>query len=135
MTLLKSIIDPGTLAFEGHSPGLFYSSSSRETTLGTKDDPLSSSIFFQGKSMSKEWVIDMVHGQNGRVFYRVYKRNIWMAYLDRNNQTVELSTEKAAEILHWVENTELNREFLNQTSWLATTNSMGDDFTPDVMPW
>jgi hypothetical protein len=109
------IIDPGTLAFEGHSPGLFYSSSSRGTTLGTKNDPLSSSIYFQGKSMSKERVTDMVHGQNGRVFYRVYKRDIWTAYLDRNNRTVELSTKEAEEILNWVESTRLNSTFLDKT--------------------
>jgi hypothetical protein len=109
------IIDPGSLWFEGHSPGLFYSACSRGTTLGEENDKLSSSIYFQGKSMSPERVRDMIHGKNGRVFYRVHKRDIWTAYLDRNNRTVVIPEKEQENLLKWTKDTRLNSDYLDAT--------------------
>ena len=50
--LQKIIVDPGTRAFEGISPGLFYTLLSRVTTLGTLGEKFSSAIYFIWKNMT-----------------------------------------------------------------------------------
>ena len=53
--MIRSIVvDPGTRGFEGNNPGLFYTLTSRGTTLGDPFDNLSSALFFSGKNMNPE---------------------------------------------------------------------------------
>lgn len=107
------VIYPGSLSFEGKNPGLFYSACSRGTTIGTAEDPLSSSIYFQGQSMSKERVTDMTRTKKGEVFKRIIKRKQWTDLLDSHNRRVIFSEKEKTEIIEWMKTTKHNPSSLD----------------------
>ena len=98
---------PGNKSFEGHTPGLFYSGCSLGTTIGEEGNPLSSSIYFTGQNMSKERVMDMVHDKTGKLFYKVYKRDLWTRYLDINHRDSCFSDKETKHLIAWLSSTRL----------------------------
>jgi hypothetical protein len=103
------IYEPGNKSFEGHTPGLFYSGCSRGTTIGEEGNPLSSSIYFTGQNMSKERVMDMVHDKTGKLFYKVYKRDLWTRYLDINHRDICFSDKETKHLIAWLSSTRFNK--------------------------
>lgn len=108
------IVDPGTLSFEGKCPGLFYSGVSRPTTNGIFEDVFSSALYFEGKNMSNNRMKDMVHGKDGRVFSRITKRDIWTAYLNRNDRIIEMTTTEKQSLKKWANTTRLESDILDR---------------------
>jgi hypothetical protein len=107
------IIYPGCLTFEGKNPGLFYSAFSRGTTIGNEHDPLSSAIYFDGKSMSKERVKDMIHRTDNTKYLRVLKRDNWIQYLQNHDNNISFSDEQQNELGNWINTTQFNEHILD----------------------
>lgn len=87
----RIICDPGTRAFEGNNPGLFYTILSRATTVGDYDTTLppsqhfkDSAIYFLGDNMNQTRIHNITM-QKGNIPYKmVQKRTPWVNYLHSN---------------------------------------------------
>ena len=87
----RIICDPGTRAFEGINPGLFYTILSRATTLGDYNSSLSpqqrfknSAIYFIGDNMNQHRITDITMQKNNVEYKMVQRRKRWVNYLTDN---------------------------------------------------
>ena len=94
----KIIADPGAKSFEGTNPGLFYSTTSRATTIGTKENKFSSSLYFTGNNMNRERISNMTTNKQGQTYKKVQRRKEWVQYLNSNNHQSNLSPSQKEEI-------------------------------------
>ena len=70
------VVDPGTRAFEGSSPGLLYSIISRSTTLGYLHDIFTSPLFFTGFNMTTQRLQHITLRKDGRTYGKVLLRTM-----------------------------------------------------------
>ena len=97
------VVDPGTRAFEGSSPGLLYSVISRITTLGYPHDIFTSPLFFTGFNMTRERLQHITLRKDGRTYAKVLLRKKWVAFLkQRSKSTTPLSTQQKHQISSWI---------------------------------
>jgi hypothetical protein len=107
------VVDPGSRAFEGNNPGLFYTLASRGTTLGSPLDNLSSALFFTGKNMNPERIRNLTKGCTGQTYTKILKREQWVRYLEKHTHQ-HTTTKEVQEILFtWVDNTRITTDELS----------------------
>ena len=84
---IKSIVvDPGTRSFEANSPGLFFSVSSRVTTLGDPRDFTTSALFFIGSNMTPNRIKNITRKQDGTPYKKVILCNKWVEHLKQQEK-------------------------------------------------
>ena len=99
---IKAVIcDPGTRAFEGNNPGLFYTLLSRVTTLGTEEDKFSSAIYFTGENMNKSRIRNITTKENGEPYMKVVRRQKWVNFLNSNIHEGIADQSKQQGIFRW----------------------------------
>ena len=94
------ICDPGTEAFEGNNPGLFYVIIGRGTTMGTAK-LTDSAVFFCGPNMTKKRIRTPRIASNGDTYYKVGMRDRWTALLDRNTHGCDATSEMRDDLISW----------------------------------
>ncbi len=80
------ICDPDEKKYEGTSLGLFYTATSRATTLGD-DDGLNSAIYFSGKQFKEERIRGLTKLKNSdQDFIMAKKRKKWIEFIKRRER-------------------------------------------------
>ena len=110
----KIIADPGTKAFEGTNPGLFYSIASRGTTLGEEQDLMSSSVYFTGKNMNNDRITNLAINAKGRTYKKVERRQEWVDYLNKHNHDSNMSDKEKEDIFQWASTAKYSLQQLQQ---------------------
>jgi hypothetical protein len=110
--IMSIIVDPGTKAFEGNNPGLFYTLLSRVTMLGTESDLMSSAIFFSGKNMVPERVKNITTDKQGKKYKKVVRRERWVDYLSMYTHRHTTSLEEQDQLFDWVVRTRITGQAL-----------------------
>ena len=99
----RIIVEPGNRQFEGNNVGLFYTTASRPTTIGTKDDKMSSAIYFDGPDFSKARITNLTKQKNGKSYIKARLRKKWVDYLKSNNRKRKLYTEEEkTDLFEWI---------------------------------
>ena len=81
--------------FEGTSLGLFYTATSRATTLGD-DDGLNSAIYFSGSQFREERIRGLTKLKNSdQDFIMAKKRKKWVDFLKRRERMSQLHVKKS----------------------------------------
>ena len=81
--------------FEGTSLGLFYTATSRATTLGD-DDGLNSAIYFSGSQFREERIRGLTKLKNSdQDFIMAKKRKKWVNFLKRRERMSQLHVRKS----------------------------------------
>ena len=80
----KIIVDPGTRSFEGNNVGLFYQLLSRATTIGNREDKLSSAIYFDGERFSRSRFEKLTMKNAKEMYKKAALRKDWVEYLRKN---------------------------------------------------
>ena len=83
-TIQQIIIDPGTRTFEGINCGIFYQCSSRGTTMGDREDKLSSAIYFDGPNFGPHRFQDLTMSKSKKMYKKAMLRKKWVSYLRQN---------------------------------------------------
>ena len=107
----KIVIDPGSLSFEGQHCGLFYMLFGRGTTLGTENDKMSSSMYFQGSNMSKNRITKLWLKADGKTpFLKAQLRRDWINYLKAHRRdNCGLTQIERKRLFEWAQITRLSR--------------------------
>jgi hypothetical protein len=109
----KIIVDPGSRQFEGINCGLFYTLMGRPTTLGVREDKLSSAIYFDGDHFSRDRITNLTTGANGKPYRKALLRRAWVKYLKSNEvDSSRWTKEKQKEIFEWANETDISADML-----------------------
>ena len=102
----RIIVDPGTREFEGKNVGLFYQLLSRATTIGNREDKMSSAIYFQGQNYTRARFQNLTIGAKNQPYKKAELRRKWVQYLHdhriRNNRWTE---EEMQQVFCWANET------------------------------
>jgi hypothetical protein len=83
-TIQQIIIDPGTRSFEGINCGIFYQCSSRGTTMGQREDKLSSAIYFDGSNFGPHRFHNLTIAKSKKMYKKAMLRKKWVSHLRQN---------------------------------------------------
>ena len=102
----RIIVEPGNRQFEGNNVGLFYTTASRPTTIGTPDNKLSSAIYFDGPDFSRKRITNLTRDNSGKLYRKAQLRQAWVKYMKNNSQNRRQYTKAEMEHLFaWVAKT------------------------------
>ena len=102
-SIQRIIVQPGTRKFEGNNVGLFYTTASRPTTIGTSDDKMSSAIYFDGPDFSRARITNLTKDRSGKMYIKARLRQEWVNYLKNNNTHVKVySEQEKKDLFEWV---------------------------------
>jgi hypothetical protein len=102
-SIQRIIVQPGTRQFEGNNVGLFYTTASRPTTIGTKDDKMSSAIYFDGPDFSRARITNLTKERSGKMYIKARLRQNWVNYLKTNSSHMKVYTDKEKDNLFaWI---------------------------------
>ena len=105
---IKCIIgDPGDEYFENLNPGTFYTLISRITTLGDNDSK-DSAIYFTGKNITFNRMMNLTKTMDGRIKEKVQMRNAWIEDLQKNELSNDIPNETKQNIIEWFCNTSID---------------------------
>ena len=82
-TIKTIIADPGPRAMEGQNPGLFYTLTSRGTTIGD-DKGYKSAIYFIGPNMNPSRITSLQYKTGGTKYKKIQERETWVLRLEQN---------------------------------------------------
>ena len=110
------VCDPDEKKFEGTSLGLFYTASSRATTLGDEDG-LNSAIYFSGSQFREERIRGLTKLKNSdQDFIMAKKRKKWVEFLKRRERMskhhVKNALKKKDQTLSMLQSTGFDFDFL-----------------------
>ena len=110
------VCDPDEKKFEGTSLGLFYTATSRATTLGDEDS-LNSAIYFSGSQFKEERIRGLTKLKNSdQDFIMAKKRTKWVDFLRRREQMSQHHIRKTMkhkkETMATLKSTKLDLDFL-----------------------
>ena len=116
------VVDPGTRSFEARAPGLFFSVTSRVSTLGDPRDFTTSALFFTGNNMTFNRIKDITCKRDGTPYYKVSLRTKWVQHLKSQEQkTSNLTQEEIRVVSSFLSGitTPISPSFLKQhiTKW------------------
>ena len=94
------VCDPGTRSFEGNTPGLLYTTTSRGTTIQDAQAG-NSAIYFFGENMTRKRIQNLCLDSKGKLYKRVALRKKWVKYLRRRINNTVYSDEEVEDILDW----------------------------------
>jgi hypothetical protein len=105
----RIVVDPGKREFEGKNVGLFYTLLSRATTIGERDNKLSSAIYFDGQNFSRHRIENLTMKTNKEMYKLAILRTNWVSYL-RANEIIKGQWTKndMDELFAWANNTTFN---------------------------
>lgn len=99
----KIIVEPGNRQFEGNNVGLFYTTASRATTIGSASDKMSSAIYFDGPDFSRDRITNLTKEKTGRLYKKAGLRKNWVSYMRSNSKVRHRKTDVEMESLFkWV---------------------------------
>jgi AAA domain len=102
----KIIVEPGTRAFEGNNVGLFYTTVSRATTIGTEEDKKSSAIYFDGPDFSEKRITQLTKDMSGKFYRKALLRKKWVDYQKTHSlKRREYTKEEMAFLFNWIKKT------------------------------
>ena len=105
---IKCIIgDPGDEYFENLNPGTFYTLVSRITTFGHSDNK-DSAIYFTGKNITFNRMMNLTKTIDGKIKEKVKMRNAWIEELKQNELSNDIPNETKQSILEWFRNTSID---------------------------
>ena len=112
----RIVCDPGTKTFEGQCPGLFYTTVSRPTTLGK--GKMDSAIYFLSKenNMNPKRVMSITRGADGKLFRRVYLRDLWVRLLKKGVHDSGLSAAQKDDLFSWAANGSISKSKYDQVT-------------------
>lgn len=100
----KIIVDPGTRSFEGQNVGLFYQLLSRATTIGSRNDKMSSAIYFDGQNFSRKRFQNLAMKNEKEMYKKAVLRKEWVDYLRSNEVRKGLwNDEQMEELFQWAQ--------------------------------
>ena len=104
--------DPGTRRSEGGWIGLFYTILSRVTTFGNSLYKFSSAIYFTGRNMNTERVLNITLNEKGQMYAMAQRRQLYVKYLQQHEHDSKMSARDQNEILEWTKarNTTSNKQ-------------------------
>ena len=110
------VCDPDEKKFEGTSLGLFYTATSRATTLGNEDG-LNSAIYFSGSQFKEERIRGLTKLKNSdQDFIMAKKRTKWVEFLRRRERMSQHHIRKTMkhkkETMATLKSTKLDLDFL-----------------------
>jgi hypothetical protein len=106
------VCDPDKREVERSALGLFYTSISRGTTLGSTTG-LGSAVFFCGSDFNEDRIRNIGRrNHTNEEYIRVKKRNTWVKYLMSKKTTSSLSKKKIRQVLAWSESHKSSFAFL-----------------------
>ena len=109
----KIIVDPGTRIFESKNVGLFYQLLSRATTIGERNDKLSSAIYFEGGNFSKHRFFNLSMKNEKEMYVMAQLRDDWVQYLRQHELSKGRWTHQQMQhIFDWANNTTINDDEL-----------------------
>ena len=100
------VFDPDTKKMENTWPGLFYTGTSRGTTLGDREG-LNSAVYFDGPdaTISRMQFLGLKPDSNDFCDnYRARKK--WMDYLDGNTYTYDMDQQHVSDLLLWLQSSQ-----------------------------
>ena len=95
------IVDPGTRTFEGNSPGILYTLTSRATTMGNDNDKFSSAIYFSGPNMNEHRVQHITMSAKNQEYEKVKLRRLWTEHLNKNEFKNTMNEIDMEQMLLW----------------------------------
>lgn len=105
----KIIVDPGKRAFEGQNVGLFYQLLSRATTIGNREDKMSSAIYFAGDNFSRKRFQNLAMKTEKEMYKKAALRKDWVDYLRQNEVPKgQWLAEEMDELFKWVNDTRID---------------------------
>ena len=107
------VVDVGTKAFEGSTPGLSYSAVSRATTLGQIENLHSSALYLKGKNATTDRFLNLHQNSQGHQYAKVLQRNKWVQYRIANTKRVTFSQREQRQLIRWVQTTKYTTEQLD----------------------
>ncbi len=110
------VCDPDEKKFEGTSLGLFYTATSRATTLGD-DNGLNSAIYFSGSAFNEQRIRGLTKLKNSdQDFIMAKKRKKWVDFIKRRERMskayISKATKKKDETIATIKSTTFDLEFL-----------------------
>ena len=113
-SIQRIIVEPGNRTFEGNNVGLFYTTASRPTTIGTSLDKMSSAMYFDGPDFSRARITNLTRQKNGKLYVKAILRQKWVSYLKGNSRARKGYTKGEQEDLFtWVSTQRFNPEQLD----------------------
>jgi hypothetical protein len=70
-SIQRIICNPGDRSFKGKNPGLFYTIGGRASMQGNPKDKMSSALYFTGKRIKPDRILNMTKGANAKLFKMV----------------------------------------------------------------
>jgi len=110
----KIICDIGNKSFEGINPGFTYSIFSRCTTIGNKEDKLSSSLYFFGQNLNDDRISELSRNAKGQIYNKIILRKTWVDFLKQNTHSSNLSNSQKQKLLHWATTTKYSETDLTK---------------------
>ena len=109
----RIIVDPGTKEFEGKNVGLFYQLLSRATTIGNREDKMSSAIYFQGQNFTRARFQNLTIGAKNQTYKKAELRREWVKYLhDHKIPNNRWTEEDMQQLFSWANETRYDQENL-----------------------
>ena len=99
-SIQKLVCDPGTRRFNGDCIGLFYTILSRVTTFGNPLDKFSSAIYFTGRNMNTERILNITLNEKGQMYTMAQRRQLYVEYLQIHEHDSKMSASDQNEILN-----------------------------------
>jgi hypothetical protein len=98
----RLVIDLGTRAFEGKSPGLSYTAFTRPTQIGNETNIMDSALYFTGPHMNTARILNIAFKQtNGQVYEAVQHRSKWVKYLQQHTINPTYSRQDIDQVFAW----------------------------------
>jgi hypothetical protein len=108
------VCDPGERDVEGRHVGMFYTTTSRGTTLGDERG-FGSAVYFDGPNYNEGRVRNLGKGKGSTQFFpKVLKRNAWVNYLKEHETKPTFTKRKQQQILDWAATTKISYDELHE---------------------
>ena len=118
------ICDPGERKREAIALGLFYTATSRATTLGDEDG-LNSAIYFEGKDFVESRFRNIGQCLKKDASYKlVKKRSKWVSFLEKHKHGSTMSSEDQESVLDWASNTRITFDALYSRVSIYTESTL-----------
>jgi PIF1-like helicase len=125
----KIVVDPGKREFEGKNVGLFYTLLSRATTIGDRNNKLSSAIYFDGQNFSRRRIENLTMKTNKEMYKMAILRKNWVRYLRANEVPKgQWTKDEMEDLFTWAQNTTFDANALTSIiNFHNTTTKDGTD--------